>query len=96
MIKKFLVSIIIIIIASTSFYLIYNKHNKNTNLIKVKVAEVTHSVFYVPWYIAIEKGYFKDEGLDIEVVLTPGADKTAASVLSNDVNIGFSGVEATI
>ena len=60
------------------------------------VAEVTHSIFYTPWYVAIEKGYFRDEGLDVNVVLTPGADKTAASVLSGDVNIGFSGPEAAI
>lgn len=74
----------------------HNKTKEENELIKVSVAEVTHSLFYAPWYIAIEKGYFKDEGLDIDLVLTPGADKTAASVLSNDVNIGFSGPEATI
>jgi len=67
---------------------------KNNN--KIKVAEVTHSVFYAPWYAAIENKYFKDEGLDIEVILTPGADKVATSVISNDVNIGFSGPEATV
>lgn len=74
----------------------HNKLKEDNGLIKVSVAEVTHSLFYTPWYIAIEKGYFKDEGLDIDLVLTPGADKTAAAVLSNDVNIGFSGPEATI
>lgn len=60
------------------------------------VAEVTHSVFYAPWYVAIENNYFKDEGLDIELILTPGADKVAAAVLSNDVNIGFAGLESTV
>lgn len=75
--------------------IIKNKKEEST-LPKIKVAEVTHSVFYVPWYIALENGYFNDEGLDIEVILSPGADKTAATVLSNDVNIGFSGPEATI
>lgn len=68
----------------------------NNDLEKITVAEVTHSLFYAPWYIAIEEGYFEDEGLDIEVILTPGADKTAAAVLSNDAEIGFSGPEATI
>lgn len=70
--------------------------SKDRNLTKVTVAEVTHSIFYTPLYVAIEKGYFKDQGLDIELILTPGADKTAAAVLSNDVNIGFSGPETTI
>ena len=76
--------------------LIVEKSNKNSELTKLKVAEVTHSIFYAPQYIAIENGYFKDEGLDIELILTPGADKVASAVLSGDVQIGFSGSEATI
>ena len=72
------------------FYLL--KPSKKT----IKVAEVTHSVFYTPLYVAIENGYFKDEGLDIELILTPGADKVASSVLSESADIGFSGPEATI
>lgn len=60
------------------------------------VAEVTHSIFYTPQYIAISEGYFEDEGIDIELILTPGADKVTASVLSGDVDIGFCGPEATI
>lgn len=68
----------------------------NKELTKITVAEVTHSVFYAPWYVALDEGYFNDSGLDIEVILTPGADKVAASVLSGDAQIGFSGPEATI
>ena len=63
---------------------------------KIRVAEVTHSIFYTPFYVALENGYFKDEGLNIELILTPGADKVTAAVLSNDVEIGFCGTEATI
>lgn len=47
-------------------------------------------------YVAIEKGYFKEEGIDLELVLTPGADKVSAAVLSNDVEIGFAGAESAI
>lgn len=72
-----------------------NKTKKN-ELKKVKVAEVAHSVFYAPQYIAIKKGYFKDEGLDIDLILTPGADKVTSAVLSKDVDIGFCGSEASI
>ncbi|MBQ6523369.1 MAG: ABC transporter substrate-binding protein, partial [Atopobiaceae bacterium] len=61
-----------------------------------KVAEVTHSIFYAPQYLADSLGYFKDEGLDVEFILTPGADKVTASVLSGDVDIGFCSSEATI
>ena len=60
------------------------------------VAEVAHSVFYAPQYVADSLGYFKDEGLDVEIVLTSGADNVMAAVLSGDVQIGFSGTEATI
>ena len=60
------------------------------------MAEVAHSVFYTPQYVAHALGYFKDEGLDVEIILTAGADAVAASVLSGDVNIGFCGSEATI
>ena len=62
----------------------------------IKLAEVTHSVFYTPLYVAIENNYFKDEGLDIELLLTPGADKVSASLLANDCEIGLAGPEATI
>lgn len=68
----------------------------NDDLTKVKLAEVTHSAFYAPLYVALENGYFKENGLDIELILTSGADKVSASVLSNTVDIGFSGPEAAI
>ena len=69
---------------------------KESGLKKIRVAEVTHSIFYAPQYAAIANGYFEETGLDIELILTPGADKVMASVLSGDVEIGLSGSEATI
>lgn len=63
---------------------------------KVKLAEVTHSVFYAPQYVAIEKGFFKEEGIDIELVGTQGADKTMAALLSGEVQVGLMGPEASI
>lgn len=91
--KKIILTIVsLIVIILLSILLGYNKNKTN----KVVVAEVTHSVFYAPWYVALENGYFKEEGLDIEVMLTPGADKVATAVLSQDADIGFSGPEATI
>ena len=96
--KKFILSIILSVI--TIFIVIFLMANKNndfkTKLQKVKVAEVAHTIFYAPWYVAIEKGYFKEEGLDVEVLLTPGADKVTSAVLSKDVDIGFCGSEASI
>lgn len=69
--------------------------NKKTNT-KIKVAEVTHSAFYAPFYIAIENNYFKDQNLEIELILTSGANNVTAAVLSGDVQIGLCGPEATI
>ena len=69
---------------------------KKNNLDKITVAEVTHSVFYAPQYVAISKGFFKEEGIEVELVNAGGADKVMAALLSGDVEIGFSGPEATI
>ena len=94
--KKIWYGIAINIIAITkTINNIINGKEKN-NLTKIKLAEVTHSIFYAPQYVAINEGYFEDEGLEIELILTPGADKVMAAVLSKDVDIGFSGSEATI
>ena len=91
---KRIIIVLLTIFIIFSLVLITTKKKNDKN--KIIVSEVTHSVFYAPWYVAIENGYFKDEGLDIEVVLTPGADKVATSVISGDTQIGFSGPEATI
>ncbi len=94
--KRIIILILVLVILALGLIGLLNKEKDNEKLTNVKVAEVTHSIFYSPWYVALEKGYFEDEGLNVEVVVTPGADKTAAAVLSNDVEIGFSGPEATI
>lgn len=83
--------ILIFLLASLS---LFNK--TNSQLKSIKVAEVAHSIFYAPQYVSLHNNYFKEEGLDVEIILTPGADKVTASVLSGDVDIGFSGSEATI
>jgi NitT/TauT family transport system substrate-binding protein len=96
--KKIIIGIVTVIILSVLLFFM-NKDiikTKEKNLTKVKVAEVAHSVFYTPQYIAIKKGYFKDKGIDIDLTLTPGADKVASAVLSGDVQIGFCGSEQSI
>ena len=98
--KKIIYSIICILIIGMIFLLFMldlNKgDNKKDNLEKIRVAEVAHTVFYVPQYAAISQGFFEEEGLDVELILTPGADKVTAAVLSGDAQIGFSGSEACI
>lgn len=90
-----ILTLIVVLLVVISF-IIYKNEDNNNGLKKVKLAEVTHSSFYVPLYVSIENGYFESEGLDIELVLTPGADKVSAAVLSNDVEIGFAGAESAI
>ena len=68
----------------------------NTNLNTITVAEVTHSLFYAPMYIAKNAGFFNEVGLDIDIITTPGADKVMASLLSKDADIGLMGPEATV
>lgn len=96
--KKIIATIlgIILIVAMIGTYLYLKPKNEDTTTTKISLAEVTHSAFYAPLYVAIEEGYFKEEGLEIDLILTPGADKVAAAVLSNDVQIGFAGTESAI
>ena len=68
----------------------------NSNLTKVTLNEVAHSIFYAPMYVAIEEGYFEAEGIDLELVTGFGADKTMTAVLSGEADIGFMGSESTI
>ncbi len=63
---------------------------------KVTLNEVAHSIFYAPMYVAIEENYFKDEGLDVELVTGFGADKTMTAVLTGEADIGFMGSESTV
>lgn len=65
-------------------------------LTKVTLNEVAHSIFYAPQYVAIEEGYFAEEGLDLTLVTGFGADKTMTAVISGEADIGFMGAEASI
>ena len=65
-------------------------------LTEVTLNEVAHSIFYAPQYVAYEKGYFAEEGLDLEIVTGFGADKVMTAVLSGEADIGFMGAEASI
>ena len=74
-----------------------SKEATNTQeLTKVTLNEVAHSIFYAPMYVAIENGYFMEEGIDLTLVTGFGADKTMTAVLTNEADIGFMGSESTI
>lgn len=64
--------------------------------VKIKLSEVTHSIFYAPQYAALNLGYFEQEGLSVELINGQGADKVMTAVLAGQADIGFSGPEAAI
>lgn len=70
--------------------------NTSTEPTKVVLNEVAHSIFYAPMYVAIEEGYFAEEGIDLELVCGFGADKVMTAVLSGEADIGFMGSESSI
>ena len=96
--KKIIIScfvfaiVVVVLFANIGYF----RNKSRDNLTKITVAEVAHSVFYAPQYLADSLGYFKDEGLNVEITLSNGADAVMAAVLSGDADIGFCGTEATI
>lgn len=69
---------------------------KDEELISVKLGEVTRSLFYAPQYVAIENGYFEEEGLDVELQTTWGGDKTMTALLSDGIDVALVGSETSI
>ena len=71
-------------------------HDTNSSPVSVTLNEVAHSIFYAPQYVAIENGYFADEGINLTLVTGFGADKVMTAVLSGEADIGFMGSESSI
>lgn len=86
--------VLIVLLAGIS--LILSGCGNQGGLTKVRLSEVTHSIFYAPQYVALAQGFFKEEGLDIELSNGQGADKVMTAVLSGQVDIGFAGPEASV
>ena len=103
--KKYIVYAVIIalLIVGIVAAVIANNNNKTednnqsqVSVTKVKVNEVTRSVFYAPQYVAISNGYFKEAGIEIDLTTGQGADQVMTAVLSGQSDIGFAGPEASI
>lgn len=96
--KKYIIilCVIAIVVLGIVSYFYQNQNKQIAELETVKVNEVTRSVFYAPQYVAISKGFFKEEGLNIELTTGQGADTVMTSVLANQCDIGFAGPEASI
>ena len=93
----YIIAIIVLIAIIISIFVVKNKSNNNESEMKtITVNEVTRSVFYAPQYVAINNGYFKENGMEIELSTGQGADAVMTAVLSGQCDIGFAGPEASI
>ena len=90
--KKILTAFLLTILMLTPFYFSGCKENKNT----IRVNEVTHSIFYAPLYIAINKGFMAEYDIEVELTNGGGADKSMSALISNSADIALMGPEATI
>lgn len=92
--KKFLAILLTAVFAVSTLAACGN--SETSNLTKVTLSEVAHSIFYTPMYVAIEEGYFEEEGIDLKLVTAFGADKVTTAVISGEADIAFMGSESTI
>lgn len=90
--KKLLSSLLCFLLLSLTLF----GCKDDDGLTTVRVNEVTHSIFYAPFYLAIEGGYFEDEGLKIDLTNGGGADKSMSALLSGSADVAFCGPEAAI
>lgn len=91
-----MVLMVVVVLSTISMIACKEEKESKSELQKVRLNEVAHSIFYAPMYVAIEKGYFKEEGIDLVLKTGFGADKTMTAVLSGDAEIGFMGSESSI
>ena len=94
--KRFYIMIFTLMLICMAAGCAQEKTGKEEEMVKITLNEVAHSIFYAPQYVAMEKGYFEQEGLEVDLVTGYGADKTMAALISGDAQIGFMGGEASI
>ncbi|MBR6643029.1 MAG: ABC transporter substrate-binding protein [Lachnospiraceae bacterium] len=85
-----------LLLIAVMFCMMFAACGKEEGMKKIKLTEVAHSIFYAPMYVAIEEGYFEEEGIELTLVNGLGADKTMTAVLSGESEIGFMGSEASV
>lgn len=95
--KRGFITLLIVVIMGISLLISgCSKRSTEQQLTKIRLSEVTHSIFYAPQYVAISRGFFEEEGLNIELSNGQGADKVMTAVLTGQADIGFAGPEASV
>ncbi|OOM78233.1 NMT1/THI5 like protein [Clostridium sp. BL-8] len=93
---RVLIGLMISCVMVISMFGCSNSKSTSGGIVTVRLNEVTRSVFYAPMYIAMSQGYFKENGIEIDLQTGQGADKTMQAVMSKSADIGFCGPEQTI
>jgi len=88
--------ILLILLASLGVIILAGCRNNGASLTKVRFNETVHSVFYAPHYVALEKGFFQDQGLDLTIDVAQGSDKCMTALISNNADIALLGPETQI
>lgn len=93
---KWLTGVLVLAMAAVTLAGCGAKDATKEKVEQVTLNEVAHSIFYAPQYVAIEEGYFADEGIDLMLITGFGADKVLTAMISGEADIGFMGAEATV
>jgi len=93
---KWLTGVLVLAMAAVTLAGCGAKDETKEKVEQVTLNEVAHSIFYAPQYVAIEEGYFADEGIDLMLITGFGADKVLTAMISGEADIGFMGAEASI
>lgn len=85
----------VILTSIIALLLVINVSSNNQEESKnFKVAGITKSPLYLPLFVGIEKGYFKN--LDVEYVNTTGADIANTMLLSKEVDVALNSLNIVL
>jgi len=73
-----------------------NPAQEQKEMVDITLGEVAHSIFYAPQYAALSQGFFAEEGLNVELINLNGADKVMTALISDEIQVGLMGPEASI